>query len=233
MELQGKTAIITGISKGIGKATVLELLDKGAKVAGLGMTAPDYSHENLKFYKTDVRKFDEMEAAFKQVAADFGPEIHILVNNSGLGYFGYLEDISLDQWHEMFDVNINGMFYGCKLAIPQMKKQQYGHIFNISSTAGLEGMPQVSAYNATKFAVKGLSQGLYKEVRDDRIKVTCIYPGSTKTDFFRNSPGIDPHDYMLKAEDISGAIMYALQSPDNTHHVNIEIRPLQPKGPKR
>ena len=232
MELQNKVAIITGISKGIGKATAQMLLDHGCKVAGLGMTQPDYEDPNLLFIPCDVRRWDEVSSAFQKVKVHFGEQIHILINNAGLGYFGFLEETPLEQWHEMFDTNVNGMFYCCKLALPPMKKQQYGHIINIASTAALEGMPQVGAYCASKWAVKGLSESLFREVRDFKIKVTCVYPGSTKTDFFRNSPGIKPHDYMLMPEDIALNLVNALKMPDNFHTVNLEIRPLQPKGPK-
>jgi short-subunit dehydrogenase len=154
-----------------------------------------------------------------------------LVNNAGLGYFGYLEDMPVEQWHEMFDTNVNGIFYCTRRVLESMKKQGLGHIVNISSIAGLEAYPQVAAYSSTKFAVKGLSEALYKEVRDFGVKVTCVYPGSVKTDFFRNSPSIQPHDYMLMPEDLAQVILQALQTPNNFHQVNLEIRPLQPKGP--
>lgn len=233
MDLQNKTAIVTGVSKGIGKALVLQLLNKGCKVAGLGQTQPDYTHENFIFIKTDVRQYSIFEASVKQVQQRFGSNIHILVNNAGLGYFAYLEDTTLEQWQQMYDTNVNGTFYGCKLVLPQMKKQEYGHIINIASVAGLEGYPQVGAYCSTKFAVRGLTESLYKEVRDFRIKATCVYPGSVKTDFFRNSPGIQPHDYMLMPDDVATAMIQILETPDNYHTVNYEIRPLQPKGPKK
>jgi NADP-dependent 3-hydroxy acid dehydrogenase YdfG len=231
MELNGKTAIVTGVSKGIGKAIVQQLLASGCRVAGFGITVPDYEHPNFLFVKTDVRDFNEVKAAFLKAQERFGDEIHILVNNAGLGYFGYLENISLDQWHTMYDTNVSGTFYCCKLVLPIMKEQQYGHIINISSVAGLEGYPQVSAYSSTKFAVRGLTEALYKEVRDFRVKVTCVYPGSVKTEFFKHSPGIQPHDYMLKPNDVATAIEQILETPDNYHTVNYEIRPLQPKGP--
>jgi short-subunit dehydrogenase len=93
-------------------------------------------------------------------------------------------------------------------------------------------MPMVSAYCATKWAVKGFSESLWKELRDFKIKVTCVYPGSVKTDFFRNSPSIQPHDYMLMPDDVAAMIVYSLKTPDNFHQVNLEVRPLQPKGPK-
>ena len=163
----------------------------------------------------------------------FGKELHILVNNAGLGYFAFLEDTTIEQWKEMYDTNVNGTFYGCKLVLPQMKAQEYGHIINIASVAGLEGYPQVGAYCSTKFAVRGMTESLYKEVRDFRIKATCVYPGSVKTDFFKNSPGIKPHDYMLMPNDVATALVQILETPDNYHTVNYEIRPLQPKGPKK
>ena len=232
MELNNKIAVITGISKGIGKATTQLLLNKGCKVAGLGMTTPDYTHENLLFIRCDIRDLSQVENAFQQIQERWGEAIHILINNAGLGYFGYLENITPQQWDELFDTNVKGLFYCTKQVLPQMKKNQYGHIINIASTAALEGMPQVAAYCGTKWAVKGISESLFREVRDFRIKVTCVYPGSTKTDFFRNSPGIQPHDYMLMPEDVALNMVQALEMPDNFHTVNLEIRPLQPKGPK-
>ena len=110
-----------------------------------------------------------------------------------------------------------------------MKKQQEGHIFNIASTAGLEGYPLASGYCGTKYAVKGISQSMYKEMREDGIKVTCVYPGSVKTDFFRNS-AIEPHDNMLMPDDVALLMVQALKMPFNFHQVNLEVRPLQPKG---
>ncbi len=230
MELLNKTAVITGVSKGIGKALALALLEKGVRVAGLGQTQPDYTHPNFRFIPTNVRDFSSVQKAMQAVQKAFGQEIHILVNNAGLGYFGYLEDITLEQWHEIYETNVNGVFYCCKLVLPQMKQQEYGHIINLSSTAGLEAYPQVAAYSGSKFAVRALSEALYKEVRDFRVKVTCVYPGSVKTDFFRNS-GITPHDYMLQPEDVALAMIQILETPDNFHTVNYEVRPLQPKGP--
>jgi NADP-dependent 3-hydroxy acid dehydrogenase YdfG len=231
MDLTNKVAVVTGVSKGIGYHTVLQLLNKGAVVFGLGRSN-QIQHPNYTFITCDVRDAKVVEQAFAQILSSTQNQIHVLVNNAGLGYFGMLENTTYEQWDEMFQTNVNGIFYCCKQALPAMKQQQLGHVINIASTAALEGMPQVSAYCATKWAVKGLSESLFREVRDFRIKVTCIYPGSTKTDFFRNSPGIQPHDYMLMPEDVAANILYALEMPENFHTVNLEIRPLQPKGPK-
>jgi short-subunit dehydrogenase len=230
MELKNKIAVVTGVSKGIGLELVKKLLEEGAKVYGLGRNN-SLQHPNFTFIPTDVRKIEEVNAAFDQILDQNNHQVHVLVNNAGLGYFGYLEDMPVEQWHEMFDTNVNGIFYCTRRVLEPMKKQELGHIVNISSIAGLEAYPQVAAYSSTKFAVKGLSEALYKEVRDFGVKVTCVYPGSVKTDFFRNSPSIQPHDYMLMPEDLAQVILQALQTPNNFHQVNLEIRPLQPKGP--
>ncbi len=233
MNIQNKIAVITGVSKGIGYATAKILLENGAVVFGLGRNNNDIEHSNYHFINCDVRKFEDVENAFNIISQKSNHQIDILLNNAGLGYFGLTEDMPIEQWHEMFDTNVNGMFYCCKMALPIMKKNLSGQIINIASTAALEGMPQVAGYCASKWAVKGFSESLFREVRDYKVKVTCVYPGSTKTDFFRNSPNIKPHDYMLMPEDIAANILHIIQSPDNFHVVNLEIRPLQPKGPDK
>lgn len=230
MELKGKIAVITGVSKGIGHATAKALLEKGAKVFGLGRNN-SIDHPGFTFLQCDVRDAQSVQTAFENIYKQTHRVVHVLLNNAGLGYFGLLEEMPATEIQEMFETNVNGTIYCCREVLPVMKQQQYGHIINIASTAALEGMPRVSAYCATKWAVKGLSESLFREVRDHRIKVTCLYPGSVKTDFFRNSPGIRPHDYMLMPEDIALSIIQALEMPDNFHTVSLEVRPLQPKGP--
>jgi len=231
MIIKDKIAVVTGVSRGIGKALTEQLLSKGARVFGLGRNNNEISHPDYVFIPCDVRDFISVKRTFEILFEQTQNKVDILINNAGLGYFGFLEDTSIEQWNEMQQTNVNGIFHCCKMALPGMKKNQTGHIINIASTAALEGMPKVSAYCASKWAVKGLSESLFREVRDFKIKVTCVYPGSTKTDFFRNSPDVKPHDYMLMPEDVSSSIMHAIESPDNFHTVNLEIRPLQPKGP--
>ena len=232
MEIKNKTAVITGVNKGIGRALTEQLLDKGAIVAGWGMNKPDISHPNLHFFKADIRDITQVEKAFHETTDLVGNEIHILINNAGLGYFGYFEEMTPEIFREIFEVNVFGIYNTCRYIIPNMKKQQYGHIVNISSTAGKEGMAQTAAYCGSKHAVRGISESLYKELRDFGIKVTCVYPGSTKTDFFRNSPVIKPHDNMLMPEEVALQIIRALETSDNFLISDIEFRPLQPKPRK-
>jgi NADP-dependent 3-hydroxy acid dehydrogenase YdfG len=232
MNLENRICIVTGVSKGIGLALCEALLNKNAIVVGFGRTKPSIGNSRFHFYKTDVRKFESVQNSYKQLFDDLGENVDVLINNAGLGYFAYLEDHTIEQWTEMFETNVNGIFYMCKIATPIMKAKGRGHIVNIASTAGIEGYPQVSGYCGSKFAVKGMSQSMYKEMRDFGIKVTCVFPGSVKTDFFRNS-SIEPHDYMLMPSDVAQMIVQSLETPDNFHQVNLEVRPLQPKGPRK
>ncbi len=229
---QNRVAIITGVSKGIGFHCAKQLLEKEFEVYGIGRTTPNFSHPHFHFVKGDVRHSSKIQEIISEI---IGKEtrIDVLINNAGLGYFGYCEDLEEKHWEEMFQTNVYGVYYCTRSVLPKMKEQQKGHIINIASIAGLEGYQQVTGYCATKFAVRGFSDALYKEVRDYGIKVTCVYPGSVKTDFFKNNPAIEPHDYMLMPEDVSEMIVFAILSPSNFHPVNLEIRPLQPKGPKK
>jgi NADP-dependent 3-hydroxy acid dehydrogenase YdfG len=233
MELNGQIAVITGVSKGIGRSVALQLLAAGCKVYGLGRNRPDMDHPEFSFMACDVRRLEEVESCFAKIFKAEGNRVDILINNAGLGYFGYCEEMPIEQWDEMFQTNVNGMFYCTRQVLAGMKERQYGQIVNIASIAGLEGYQQVSGYCATKFAVRGFSDALYKEVREDGVRVTCVYPGSVKTDFFRNSENIKPHDYMLDPDDVAGAMVNFLRMPLNFHTVNLEIRPLQPKGPRK
>jgi NAD(P)-dependent dehydrogenase (short-subunit alcohol dehydrogenase family) len=135
VDLQNKIAVITGVGKGIGYETCLQMLEKGAIVYGLGRNNV-INHTNYTFIECDVRYFEKVEHAFKQILVKHD-RIDILLNNAGLGYFGMLEDITIDQWDEMYQTNVNGIFHCCKMALPSMKKNQFGHIINIASTAAL------------------------------------------------------------------------------------------------
>jgi len=230
MDLTGKTAIVTGASKGIGRATVEALLARGATVAGWGRTAPDgLTHERFQFFECDVRDEHAVAEAFTNTLRELGPEIHVLVNNAGLGIAGPVDGFATEDWKLMFDTNVHGTFFCSRAVLPQMKRQQLGHIINIASIAGTTGIGNMAGYCATKFAVRGLSQSLFKEVRNDGIKVTCLFPGSTQTNFFDDIPGSAANDSMMSPADIAGFIVYSLETPINFHVVEAEMRPLKPK----
>ena len=230
MDLTGKTAIVTGASKGIGRATVEALLARGAAVAGWGRTAPQgLVHDRFQFFECDVRDEHSVAEALTNTLRELGPEIHVLVNNAGLGLAGAVDGFKSEDWKLMFDTNVHGTFFCARAVLPQMKRQQLGHIINIASIAGTTGIENMAGYCATKFAVRGFSQSLFKEVRNDGIKVTCISPGSTQTNFFDEIPGTVANDSMMSPADIAGFIIYSLETPFNFHVVEAEMRPLQPR----
>lgn len=228
MELKGQVAIVTGSSKGIGLATAKALLEKGVRVAGWSRTETKIDHPNFRYYQTDVGDQQSVEVSFKKTLDDF-KAIAILVNNAGLGFTGNLDELPVDDWLTMFNINVNGIFYCSRLAIPAMKKLGYGHIINISSIAGMTGIEGMSGYCATKFAVRGLSGALFKEVRNFGIKVSCVYPGSVNTNFFDSIESIQANSKMMRPEDIAGTILHFLEGDPNYLPVDIEVRPLRPK----
>ncbi|RAK69606.1 SDR family oxidoreductase [Hymenobacter edaphi] len=231
MDLNGKVAIVTGVSKGIGLATAELLLQRGAVVAGWGRSRPaELQHERFSFFECDVRDEVQVQEALTNTQRELGQDVHVLVNNAGLGISGAVDGFSSADWHQMFDTNVHGLFYCTKAVLPPMKRQQLGHIVNISSIAGLTGIEMMAGYCATKYAVRGFSHSIFKEVRKDGIKVTCLYPGSTQTNFFDDIPGTTANEHMMQPADIAGAIVYALETPFNFHVVDMEMRPLQPKG---
>jgi NADP-dependent 3-hydroxy acid dehydrogenase YdfG len=226
MNIKGKLAIVTGVSKGIGLAITTALLEKGCRVAGWGRHKPQIEHPDLHFVQTDVRDIAAVKDAFEETVNEFGNLIDILVNNAGLGHFGDFEDLDVEEWLQMFDTNVHGIFYTTRLVLPLMKAEKKGHIINISSIAGLNGVAGGAGYSATKFAVRGLSQSLYQEVKKDNIKVTCVYPGSVNTNFFDQYESIQANDTMLNPKDVAQMIINVLQTPDNFNVPELELRPM-------
>ena len=229
MELKGKVAIVTGVSKGIGLETVKLLLKEGMVVAGWGRTSPKLEHSDFHFFETDVSSFDSVKSSHKLTSEQLG-KASVLINNAGLGYTGLLHEMPLEEWDAMFKTNVNGVYYASKLVIPGMIDLEEGHIVNIASIAGITGIEQMAGYCGTKFAVRGISHSLFKEVRNYGIKVSCIYPGSTNTNFFDAIEGYNANENMMRPEDVASSILHVLQTHPNYHVVDVEMRPLWPKG---
>lgn len=227
MNLKDKVAVVTGTSRGIGKAMVLALLEKGAKVAGWNRTNPDINDPNFLFIATDVSDEKAVASAHKATTDKFG-EIDVLVNNAGFGHFSKFEDLPFSDWKQMFDVNVHGVFLCTKAVLPAMRKAHTGHVVNISSIAGLNGVNQAAGYCGTKHAVRGIGHSLYLEVKKDNIKVTNVYPGSVHTNFFDDVEGIKANDTMLHPEDVAKLILNVLEQPDNFNTLDLEIRPMNP-----
>jgi len=229
MILKNKLAIVTGASKGIGYHTALQLLEKGAMVAGWSRTDPQIEHPNFLHSHVDIKSTADVDAAYEAARTKFGKEADVLINNAGYGFFKYLEDYTPQEWQDMFAVNVFGLYYATRKVLPAMKAQRSGHIINIASIVGKEGVPQASAYSGTKFAVRGISQSLYKEVKEFNIKVTCVMPGSVNTHFFDHTDLVKSNPTMLHPDDLARLLIQQLESPDNFNVSEIEVRPMNVK----
>jgi len=234
MNISQKKAIITGASSGIGAAFSKSIIDKGGVVYGIARREDrlqKLQQELGERFHPVVLDITNEPAVSKWVEETFGDDNQpdILINNAGLGKFANVDELSLDDWHNMINVNVNGVFYLTRKVVPLFKKKgSHTHIINIASVAGLMGNPKLTGYNATKFALRGFSEALFKELRFDKVKVTCVYPGSISTEFFANA-GSSTHDHMMQAQDVSSTVIHILETPDNFLIDEITVRPLNPK----
>lgn len=223
MDLQNRTAIVTGASRGIGRSITEALLDEGVRVAGWSRSEPeDLDHDHFHYIKTDLTEQESVEQAFQRTMDVLGDEVSILINNAGVGYKGDLDEMPPEKWHNLFDLNVHGIFYVSRLVIPEMKARQKGHIINISSGAGTNGIAGMSCYSATKHAVVGLTRSLHQELRDDGIKVTCLSPGSVDTGFS------DSQKNKLQPDELAQSAIHILRCSQNFHYTDVQVRPLQP-----
>jgi NADP-dependent 3-hydroxy acid dehydrogenase YdfG len=242
MNLQNKTAIITGASSGIGKATALKLAKEGASVVLCARSEGVLNELRDKIendggkalvVKTDVTKPDDFENAVSQALAEYG-SVDVLINNAGLMPISYVEKLKTDEWDKMVDVNIKGVLHGVAAVLPTMRKNKSGHIINISSSAAHNYFPGGAVYCATKVAVKMFSDGLRKELAPKYgINVTSIEPGAVDTSLFDTITDEDIKEKMkamkemtiLQAEDIANSISYALNQPDRVNINNVYLMP--------
>jgi len=236
MDLTGKIAIVTGGTRGIGRAIAESLVSAGVRVAITARNEQELSNTLSQFnqigsgqagaYVCDVRNYEQVKSVFANVARDFGG-VDILVNNAGIGMFKSVESTSADEFRAVLETNLFGVFYCCHEAIPLMKKRGGGYIINISSLAGTNAHPEMAAYNASKFGLNGFSEALMQEVRHDRIKVSYIMPGSVNTEFGGDEPS-DQKNWQLQPADIARVVMDLLAFPDRSLPSRVEIRPSQP-----
>ena len=203
---------ITGCSTGFGLELARQTIDHGyrtvvtardpAKLEGLGAT------DNVLVLKLDVTQPEEVAAAVKAAQARFGG-IDVLVNNAGIGYFAAIEEGEVAEVRKMFEVNVFGLTAMIQAVLPGMRKQRSGCIVNLSSLAGLRGMPALGQYNATKFAVEGLSEALRQEVAELGIAVMVVEPSGFRTDWAGRSANDSDHpieDYLATAGKVRLAV---------------------------
>lgn len=237
MDVSNARAVVTGASKGIGRTIAEELIDAGATVYGLARSEEKLAelHEShgeaFQPLTCDVRDRSRVEEAIADIAEEAG-RIDVLINNAGLGRFGGIDEMPDEDWDLQIDTNLTGTYNCTRAVVPIMKEQNAaggfgGHIVNIVSIAGLIGNADLSSYNASKFGVTGFSEALMKELRDDAIKVTAIYPGSTASNF-ADEAGHSGASNPMAADDVAKTVLHVLNTPANYLISDVVMRPLQP-----
>lgn len=236
-DLQNKSALITGGTKGIGYGIAEALLKQGINVAITGRTKKTAeeaakklnSHGNDRAQaiglEADVRDYKSQERAVKEVVAQFG-SLDIVIANAGLGHFGSVEDLTIEQWKETIDTNLSGPFYSLKASVDQLKRNK-GYYISISSLAGTNFFKGGSAYNASKFGVTGFTQAAMLDLRDQGVKISTIMPGSVSTHFNGNEP--DEEDaWKIQIEDMGQLVVDLLKMNPRTLPSKVEVRPSMP-----
>jgi 3-oxoacyl-[acyl-carrier protein] reductase len=236
MDLKGKVAIVTGGTKGIGRAIAQALVQEGIDVciSSRKRSEIDQTVDALAALKKgritgivcDVCDHSQVEALIEQTVVAFDG-LDILVNNAGIGIFSTVEEMPAEDFRAVIETNLFGVYYCCHEAIPLMKQRGGGYIINMSSLAGANPHPRMAAYNASKFGLNGFSEALMQEVRHDGIKVSYIMPGSVNTEFGGDEPG-DDKSWQLQPKDIARVVLDLLHHDEQSLPSRIEIRPSKP-----
>ncbi len=233
--MKNKTAVITGASKGIGFAIAAKLVKEDVNVCITARNKDDLGHAANKLNKInsgraiavycDVKDYQSQVNAVQKTIEQFG-SLDYLIANAGVGHFASVEDLSIEQWKDVIDTNLTGVFYSVKAAIEELIKTK-GYIITISSLAGKNTFAGGSAYNASKFGLNGFSEAIMLDLRYKGIKVTTIMPGSVSSHFNNRSPE-EGKDWRIQPEDIGQMVVDLFKMPARTLPSRVELRPSIP-----
>ena len=230
--LNGKVALVTGGSRGIGYSVAQALLKEGSSVVITGTddarlkAARDALGARVTAVRADVRDYGEVEAAIKHAVDQFGG-IDILVNNAGIGIFRAVAEMSLNEWNDVIATNLTGVFHCTRAALPHLRARGGGWIINISSLASTNAFRDAAAYCASKAGLNAFSEALMQEVRHEGVRVAYVMPGSVRTGFSGREPGAN-EDWKLAPEDVAQVVTDLLNHPSRSLPSRVEIRPAQP-----
>lgn len=223
---------VTGGSRGIGRAIALRFAREGAKVCVAARTSADLDSVVSEIEaaggegiaaQTNMRDHGSVEAAVYRAVDFFEEEMDILVNNAGVFDVKSIEDTDIAMWERFVAVNLTGPYLVTMEALPALKASSKAHIFNVSSLAGRQGYPGSSIYSATKYGLRGFSDGLREDLRGDGVRVSTVYPGMTDTQIWEGVPGEWDRSTMNKPEDVAEAIWQAYQ--DEGEQADLDIPP--------
>lgn len=235
MDYKGKAAVVTGGTKGIGRAIAEALANEGMNVC-VGARSLDEVQQTVRELEglgvsatgaaCDVRASEECEALISHAVEELGG-VDVLVNNAGIGLFKPVEETTPEEFRAVLETNLFGVFYCTRAAIPEMKRRGGGYVINVSSLAGANPHPRMAAYNASKFALNGFTEALMQEVRHDNIKVSYVMPGSVNTEFGGDTVS-DERAWQLQPDDVARVVVSLLQHDERSLPSRVEIRPSRP-----
>lgn len=233
MELKEKVAYITGGTKGIGYGTAKVLLDAGMRVAISGRNLEDAEKAAASLgdsskvigVQSNVANFEDEVKAVEKILAHFG-QIDVVFANAGVGNFAPIDQMTLEQWNQMIDTNLTGVFHTLKASVEELKKSK-GYYITLSSLAGTNFFENGAGYNASKFGVVGFTQAAMLDLRKYDIKVSTIMPGSVATNF-NNHVVSDSDKWKIQPEDIGELVLDLLKMNPRTLPSKIEVRPSRP-----
>ena len=235
--LNGKIAIVTGGSRGIGFAIARELLANGAQVTITGLDDAHLSDArrqlqgagpgSVEALRADVRKYDDVRHVVEATVARFGG-LDYLVNNAGVGVFSEVAEMTPEQWSRVIDTNLTGVYYACYAALPHLRRRGGGFIVNISSLAGKNAFAGGAAYCASKSGLNAFSEALMQEVRYDNIRVSYVMPGSVATGFAGNEE-TRGSDWKSSPDDVAEVVLDLLRHPARSLASRVELRPSKPR----
>ena len=226
--LEGRVALITGASRGIGRATAVALHAEGAKLGLASRTGTDLGIEGAFGIVCDVRDRAALERAAMATADRFGG-IDILVVNAGVGAYGPFLDLDPEHLEEMIDVNVKGAIYAARAALPYLLRSQAADFVMIASEAGRRGLPQEAVYCASKFAQVGLTAALDHELRERGVRCTNVCPGGVATEFAMGrgrTPDMPQLAGMMKPEDVAEAVRFVVTRPRTQRILEVAFRPV-------
>ena len=233
MSLENKVAYITGGTKGIGFGIAKALVDAGLKVAISGRNladvekaAEELGNENVLAIASNVANYTDEEAAVAAIVSKFG-KLDIVIANAGVGKFGPIDQLSLEDWNEMIDTNLTGVFHTLKATVEQLKANK-GYYISIASLAGTNFFAGGAGYNASKFGVVGFTQAAMLDLREYDVKTTTIMPGSVTSHFNGHQPN-DADGWKIQPEDLGQMVVDLLNLNPNVLPSKIEVRPTRTK----
>jgi NADP-dependent 3-hydroxy acid dehydrogenase YdfG len=238
--LKDQVAIITGASRGIGKEIASQLAANGVRLALLGSSEDIHSTKeeleekgfsNILSFTADVSNENDIDHVIQATKNAFG-KVDILINNAGKGEFKPVEDVTVEEWQNTFEINVQGVFLASKAVLPLMKKQKFGTIVTVASDVSRYTIENGSLYTATKYAVQGFMGSLAQEVREHGIRVGTVNPGMVDTYFANGTQGDPEKADWLKVQDIAEAVVYMVQAPKHMVVDELHVHPLVQQYPR-